>query len=92
MSSDGGDGDDTVHGYIPGSIEPYVSSRYVHPTSIYRREKNPSRSERVSASHFNYYYRMLLIVSNMRDSIRSCVTFTNIKLFTHRQNIRRINQ
>lgn len=29
MSSDGGDGDDTVHGYLPGSIEPYVSSRNV---------------------------------------------------------------
>lgn len=25
MSSDGGDGDDTVYGYVPGSVEPYVS-------------------------------------------------------------------
>lgn len=25
MSSDGGDGDETIYGFLPGSIEPYVS-------------------------------------------------------------------
>lgn len=25
MSSDGGEGEDTIYGYLPGSIEPYVS-------------------------------------------------------------------
>lgn len=25
MSSDGGDGEETVYGYLSGSIEPYVS-------------------------------------------------------------------
>lgn len=26
MSSDGGDGDDIIYGYLPGSTEPYVSA------------------------------------------------------------------
>lgn len=39
MSSDGGDGDDTVYGYLPGSIEPYVSSQNVQPINIRKERK-----------------------------------------------------
>lgn len=58
MSSDGGDGDDIVHGYLPGSIEPYVSSRNVQ--SIYRKYFSQKLTW------------MFSIVSNTRDFIRSC--------------------
>lgn len=52
MSSDGGDGDDTIYGYLPGSVDPYVSHFYLSwnsPNSSYDK-------------HFNWNVTMLVNV------------------------------
>lgn len=59
MSSDGGDGDDTIYGYLPGSVDPYVSHFYLSwnsPNSSYDK-------------HFNWNVTMLVMFNRKQNDV-----------------------